>query len=164
MIAAKTTPGAGSTFRVYLPAAASKARLADGAAVPASSPQRPVKILVMDDEAAVRHLSRELLRALGHGVEVALHGQEALDKYREATATGTPFDIVILDLTVRGGMGGAETVKKLREMDPAVKAIVSSGYSDDAALADQMKHGFQACLEKPYGINELRAMVNALSV
>ena len=77
-------------------------------------------------------------------------------------AKGRPFDIVILDLTVRGGMGGAETIKKLLELDPNVKAVMSSGYSsDDAATADYRKQGFTAFLKKPY-VEELQSTLNAL--
>ena len=75
-------------------------------------------MLVMDDEEVVRMVSRELLVALGHEVQLAAHGAEAVEKYREARAAGRPFDIVILDLTIRGGMGGAETLARLREIDP----------------------------------------------
>ena len=88
---------------------------------------RRARVLVMDDEEFIRNLSSELLGALGHDVEVAQHGQEALEKYQGAIAAGKPFDIVILDLTVRGGMGGAETMQKLLEMDPAVKASCRAG-------------------------------------
>jgi two-component system cell cycle sensor histidine kinase/response regulator CckA len=116
----------------------------------------------MDDEKIIRNLSRELLGALGHDVEVAQHGQEALEKYRHAIATGSPFDLVILDLTIRGGMGGAETIRKLREIDPAVKAIVSSGYSDDTTLANNLKFGFKAYLKKPYNYDALRDIVNSV--
>ena len=72
--------------------------------------------------------------------------------YQEAITAGQPFDIVILDLTVRGGMGGVEAVQKLLKIDPAVKAIVSSGYSDDAAIASYLSAGFKTYLKKPYNI------------
>ncbi|HEY6010502.1 MAG TPA: response regulator, partial [Nitrospirota bacterium] len=106
--------------------------------------------------------SREMIGSLGHDVDVAKHGQEALEKYQEAVAAGRPFDIVILDLTIRGGMGGVETMQKLLERDPAVKAIVSSGYSDDAAIASHLAHGFKAYLKKPYEIDELREILRSL--
>jgi CheY-like chemotaxis protein len=95
-------------------------------------------------------------------VEVAKHGQEALEKYQGAMAAGSPFDIVILDLTIRGGMGGSETIQKLLEIDPAAKAIVSSGYSDDAVIANHLEHGFKAYLKKPCSIAEMRHIVNSL--
>jgi len=162
MIDVKTKSGEGSRFTIYLPAIAGKGRTASAVSSGEPSLSRSAKILVMDDEEIIRNVSRKLLGVLNHNVEVAQHGQEALEKYQEAMAAGSPFHLVILDLTVRGGMGGAETLQKLREMDPAVKAIVSSGYSDDAALADQLKHGFKAYLKKPYDIRELREVVDPL--
>jgi CheY-like chemotaxis protein len=116
----------------------------------------------MDDEELIRTLSRELLGRLGHTVDVAEHGQEALEKYQDAMATGKPFDIVILDLTIRGGMGGLETIQKLFQIDPAVKAIVSSGYSDDAAMSEYRKQGFRSFLKKPYRVGDLQRTVNSL--
>jgi len=95
-------------------------------------------------------------------VEVAKHGDEALEMYQDAMAAGRPFDIVILDLTVRGGMGGSKTMQKLVEIDPTVKAIVSSGYSDDATIADHLAEGFKAYLKKPYNIEQLRGILSTL--
>jgi two-component system cell cycle sensor histidine kinase/response regulator CckA len=77
-------------------------------------------------------------------------------------AAGMPFDIVILDVTVPGGMGGEKTIQKLVEIDPAVKAIVSSGYFDDAAIANHLSQGFKAYLKKPYNIAQLRGILNSL--
>ncbi len=121
-----------------------------------ASSMRKLRVLVMDDEEILRNLSRELFGALGHDVEVAKHGQEALEMYQKAIGAGTPFDLVILDLTIRGGMGGVDTMQKLAEIDPQVKAIVSSGYSDDTAIANYMSLGFKAYLKKPYDITALR--------
>ena len=81
-----------------------------------------------------------------------------------AKAAGRPFDIVILDLTIRGGMGGAETVRKLLEIDPDAKTVVSSGYSDDLVTSTYRKHGFRAFLKKPYDVTDLQAILNALLV
>ena len=156
MIDIRTKPGEGSTFMIYLPAVAGEGLSATPAEPLATSPARKARVLVMDDEEIIRNISRELLLALGQDVEVVKDGREALEKYKEAMAAGAPFDIVILDLTVRGNMGGVETIHKLREIDPAVKAIVSSGYSDDAAIADHLSHGFKAYLKKPYDIAALR--------
>jgi CheY-like chemotaxis protein len=116
----------------------------------------------MDDEAIVRSVARQLLTALGHEVDLAERGETALEKYRAAREAGRPFDIVILDLTIRGGMGGAETVRRLLEIDPGVKAVVSSGYSDDAVTAAFREHGFSAFLKKPYRLEDLKAALAAL--
>jgi CheY-like chemotaxis protein len=153
--------GAGSRFVLYLPALTG---VAAPASVRRSSPVAATtgRILVMDDEPMIRDLARELLHALGHEVAVAAHGEEALAAYREAAAAGRPFDLVILDLTIRGGMGGAETVQKLLAFDPRVKAVVSSGYSDDAAVADYQQQGFRAFLKKPYKLGELQALLGAV--
>ena len=123
---------------------------------------RTASILVMDDEEIIRNLTTEILGTLGHTVEVAKHGQEAIEKYESAMAAGKPFDIVILDLTVRGGMGGLETIQKLLEIDPAVKAIVSSGYSDDVNMATYEKQGFKAFLNKPYDVDTLREILDRM--
>lgn len=116
----------------------------------------------MDDEDVVRNVVGELIRALGHEVELAEHGEAALDRYRAARDAGRPFDLVILDLTIRGGMDGAETLKRLREIDPDVKAVVSSGYSDDAAMGEYIRQGFIASLRKPYTIEGLSKTLSDL--
>ena len=116
----------------------------------------------MDDEEMVRTVAGELLRALGHATTFAVDGAAAIVQFTAAQAAGQPFDIVILDLTIRGGMGGLETVRKLLEIDPAAKVIVSSGYADNEAVANFRKHGFCASLNKPYNLEALgRALDDA---
>ena len=109
-----------------------------------------------------RLVTGELLTDLGHDVAFAEAGKEALEAYRAARDAGTPFDVVILDLTIRGGMGGIETLRNLLEIDPDVKAVVSSGYSDDAAFSNYREQGFQAFLKKPYEAEDLQSILNAL--
>ncbi|MCC6522538.1 MAG: PAS domain-containing protein [Polyangiaceae bacterium] len=162
LIDVRSQLGAGSTFTIYLPAAAGRTRTEVAAAAARPVPGRTARILVMDDEELIRKLTGELLRVLGHDVAVARHGQEAVEAYERAMARGEPFDVVILDLTVRGGMGGEEALQRLRALDPAVKAIVSSGYSDDASMADHLAHGFKAYLKKPYDLDALREAVKSL--
>ncbi len=152
--------GKGTVFTIYLPA--TDAQAVQAVVSLASTTVRKGRILVMDDEQVVREIAGELIRELGHEVDFAEHGEEALDKYQQAMANGKPFDIVILDLTIRGGMGGLKTVKKLLEMDPGVKAVVSSGYSDDADAADYHKQGFKTYLKKPYTIDSLREVLNEM--
>lgn len=116
----------------------------------------------MDDEAVVRNVAQRMVRALGHDVEVTAHGEEAIDRYRQALATGNPFDLLILDLTIRGGLGGEGTIKRLLELNPNVKAVVSSGYSDDPIVSDYRAYGFSAILSKPYQLGQLRDCLDAL--
>jgi PAS domain S-box-containing protein len=152
-------PGRGATFRIYLRAA----NVGESAARLAQPRTRHARILVMDDEPAVRTIAGQLLvQMLGHEVQLASEGAEALRQYREAHASGRPFDLVILDLTVRVGMDGAETLRRLLEMDPWVRAIASSGYSDDAAIASYAKLGFSAVLPKPYGTELLSETVEGV--
>jgi two-component system, cell cycle sensor histidine kinase and response regulator CckA len=164
MIDIKTKSGVGSTFTIYLPAIVRQARTESVEKQQLSTQSGRARILVMDDDEVIRNLSIELLGLLGHDVEVAKHGQEAIEKYQGALAGEIPFDIVILDLTVRGGMGGVETVQQLLKMDPQVKAVVSSGYSDDAAIANYMSQGFRASLKKPYDVDALREVINKLLI
>jgi two-component system cell cycle sensor histidine kinase/response regulator CckA len=151
----------GTTFLVYLPATSSAAaKVQDRRA--AAAPMRTGRVLVMDDERVIRDIAGQLLTALGHTAELASQGAEAIAKYQEAQRSGRPFDIVILDLTVRDGMGGAETFRELLQLDPAVKAVVSSGYSTDEIMAGYREQGFKAVLRKPYHVEELRSVLNEL--
>lgn len=152
--------GKGTKFSFFLPAVAVELKPAEMEASSASVPTG--KVLVMDDEELVRDVAGELIRTLGHEVELAAHGEAALELYRTAMASGRPFDIVILDLTIRGGMGGVETLEKLLAIAPHAKTVVSSGYSDDSLLADHQKHGFLKCLKKPYRLEDLRNVLNSL--
>jgi PAS domain S-box-containing protein len=162
MIDIATKSGVGSTFMIYLPAIAGQVRTESTEKQHQTPHPSRARVLLMDDEEVVRTISSELLGVLGQDVEVANNGQEALDKYRSAIAAGSPFDIVILDLTIRGGMGGVETVQQLLKMDPQVKAVVSSGYSDDATISNYLSQGFKACLKKPYDIDALREVLNSI--
>jgi CheY-like chemotaxis protein len=123
---------------------------------------RKGRILVMDDEEIIRAVAGELLTELGHEAAFAQTGEAALDAYRAARDAGRPFDVVILDLTIRGGMGGMETLRKLVEIEPDVKAIVSSGYSDDLTMTNYREQGFKAFLRKPYDVEDLQKTLSSL--
>jgi len=112
-------------------------------------------VLLMDDEDGIRDVAGEMLNHLGLQVAYARDGMEAIDIYEKAMHSGHKFDVVILDLTVPGGMGGSDTMQALLKMDPDIKAIVSSGYSTDKIMADFQTYGFKACMVKPYKLNEL---------
>jgi CheY-like chemotaxis protein/anti-sigma regulatory factor (Ser/Thr protein kinase) len=162
LIDVQSEVGLGTTFFLYLPAA-SQERIAEPVltGVDRASPG-VARVLLMDDDPVIRAVTGDMLKELGHTVELAAHGAEAIEKYRTAMESGKPFDAVILDLTIRGGMGGAETAERLLEIDSEVKAIVSSGYSDDAVTASYREKGFKAFLKKPYHLEELKTVLNDL--
>jgi len=120
------------------------------------------RILVMDDEEIIKIVVGQMLKSLGYEYDFAENGEQTVEKYTNAMSAGKIFDAVILDLTVRGGMGGKETIRKLREIDPAVRAIVSSGYSDDPVVANYADFGFKNTLSKPYEIETLSSTLHSL--
>jgi len=120
------------------------------------------KILIMDDEKVVREICGEMLLTIGYAVDYAVNGQEVLEKYQQAMRAEKPFDLVIMDLTIPGGMGGKEAIRKLLEIDPQAKAIVSSGYSHDDVMANYQDYGFQGVAAKPYLLNDLNEVIKKL--
>jgi PAS domain S-box-containing protein len=158
-IAAESHVGIGTILYIYLPAYPErilvKEEKEEEELITGSG-----RILVMDDEAMIRETVSEMLDNIGYEVAAATDGAEAIDLYKEAKESGQPFEVVIVDLTVAGGMGGKEAVQKLMEIDPEVKAIVSSGYSDDAVMTDFRKYGFSGVIAKPYRIKELSEVLH----
>lgn len=154
-ITAHSVPGEGSTFRLYIPAAA-PVPTRDETAAPAPEHDRPARVLLMDDDEMVRQVAGRMVEWLGYEVATAVDGAEALDLYREAQSSAAPFSLVIMDLTVPGGMGGAEAIRHLRDLDPNVAAIVSSGYFNDPVMANYRSHGFDGIIAKPYQLDNLR--------
>ena len=158
LITVESELGTGTTFVIYLPV--SEKEVVE--AVPAKKPAPEIsvskgeKILVMDDEAVVREVSNALLTHLGYEVEVAVDGVEAIELYKKTMESEKPFDMVILDLTNKAGMGGAETMVNLLEIDPDVKAIVASGYSNDPVMSNFREHGFRGALPKPFNLDKLK--------
>ena len=156
LIQAESEPGQGTTFIIYLPASAMAARPATKAPVTngakiSTDRSGGGRVLFMDDEDVLQELVCAMLEHLGYEVVCAANGEEALARYGE----GKPFDAVIVDLTVPGGMGGYETVQRLRSVDPQVRAIVSSGYSNDPLMTNFQQHGFCGVIAKPYQMAEL---------
>jgi PAS domain S-box-containing protein len=150
----------GTTFTIYLPASEKKAPITPvGRANPSAGRGR---ILVMDDEVMIRDLTGHILRRAGYEVAFAADGAEALALYVNGRDAGQPFDGVIMDLTIPGGMGGKEAIKRLRDIDPHVKAIVSSGYSNDPVMANFREYGFSGCVAKPYKIEELHQALHKM--
>jgi two-component system cell cycle sensor histidine kinase/response regulator CckA len=145
--------GVGATFHIYLPASQKT--------IPDSVDQRKKlfagrgRILVMDDEDIMRLIVGNMLEELGYAADFAEDGEKALEKYMSAMEEGRPFDAVIIDLTIRGGGGGADCIKGLLATDPEVKAVVSSGYYDDPVMSNYRTLGFKGVITKPYKIEDL---------
>jgi two-component system cell cycle sensor histidine kinase/response regulator CckA len=159
-ISVESELGAGSTFYLYLPASADIA-MARQDKKETIKPDVRARILVMDDEKGVREVAGRMLKHIGYkDVEFAADGAEAINLYKAALESGNPFRVAILDLTIAGGMGGEETIKKLLKIDPGIKAIVSSGYADDPVIARYREYGFSGIVAKPYTIEELSKAVN----
>jgi len=157
-ISAESSPGAGTAFTLYLPAS-------EQTKAPSQEPEvhhetsSQAKILIMDDEEMVRTVTKEMLNHSGHEVELSENGAEAIKLYQEAFNTNNKFDLVIMDLTIPGGMGGEEAVRKVLNLDPDAKVIVSSGYSNDPIMANYKDYGFCSAIVKPYQLQELSKMI-----
>jgi CheY-like chemotaxis protein len=147
----------GTTFTIYLPVY--EKDIEEIKPVETIQPEKPAiraeRILLMDDEKMIRDLADKMLNRFGYNVELAKDGAEAIELYKKATDSGKTYDVVILDLTVKGGMGGKDTVKRLLEIDPQVKVVVSSGYSNDPVMTDFRRYGFIGALPKPYTMKNL---------
>jgi len=149
----KSEVGKGCTFEIYLPV--SETSIRTEVKKEAILTTGNGKILFMDDDEQLKKMVDVLLKRFGYEVEFASDGAEAIEMYKKAEQSKEPFDVVILDLTVPGGMGGKECIKKLMDIDPDIKAIVSSGYSTDPIIADFRKYGFCGMIAKPYRIQDL---------
>ncbi|MBW1972878.1 MAG: PAS domain S-box protein [Deltaproteobacteria bacterium] len=152
-IVCESKVGSGSTFYIYLPVS--------GKDIIEKKLKKPVelkgkgRILVMDDEEMIRDVVSEILIQLGYEPLCVKDGKEAIDEYQKAKKEGNPFDLILLDLTVPGNLGGKETIKIIKEIDPNVKAIVASGYSTDPIMANYKEYGFKEVIKKPYKIKLL---------
>ena len=119
-------------------------------------------ILVMDDEKMIRSIATSMLKHLGYNATACINGEEAIELYRTAKESGTPYFAVIMDLIIIGGMGGKDAAEQILRIDPHARLIVSSGYSDDPVIADHKKYGFQLSLPKPYRLSDLSIVLNTL--
>ena len=120
-------------------------------------------MLVVDDEAPIRRLAGDLLEKLGYEAELVEDGLQAITRYAEALESGRRFDAVIMDLTMRGGIGGRDAITKLLEIDPGARVIVSSGYSADPVMARFRRYGFVGVVAKPYDIRELSRVLGKVT-
>ena len=160
---AESQEGAGSTFRMYLPVAqAELEELQQPSAQKPSWRGGPARILVMDDEESIRGLMLRMLTGKGFEVEAADDGGAAVRLYQAALDAGRPFDVVLLDLRVPMGMGGMEAFRAMREINPGVKAIVSSGYSEHSIMSNYREYGLAAVVPKPYHAHELLGTLHRL--
>lgn len=150
----------GTTFRLWIPAADEPVAAAP-VVVETAAPVdiTGTRVLLMDDEQTIRRLAERLFKRLRCEICTVADGAACVQAYREALADGRGYQIVILDLTVPGGMGGRECMEALRALDPQVRAIVSSGYSNDPVMANYRRHGFLAVVQKPYAVEVLEAAI-----
>jgi PAS domain S-box-containing protein len=154
--------GRGSTFTVLLP---SSEKPVPRPAARDTTRRRVMggRALVMDDEPAVLEVMAQMLKSLGWTVTTSSEGGEAVERYRAAMTGGTPFDVAVLDLTIRGGLGGVETVARLAAEDPDVRAVAASGYTDDPVLANPQLYGFRGVLRKPFRLEDMDAVISGVA-
>lgn len=153
-------PDAGTTVSMYLPAIVR--RIIDTRKTRPRKAPAVKKVLFMDDEEMLRNVTRSMLESLGYEVATACNGEEAIALYTTAKEAGLPFGAVIMDLTIKGGLGGRETIKKLMEFDPDIRAIVASGYSNDPVMANFREYGFLDALHKPYQLRDLEKSLEGI--
>ena len=160
-IEAESEYGKGAAFHIYLPSSADYQKKEE--IVNSQDSVKVSRVLLMDDEEFIREIACEMLQSIGYGVELAENGNQAVELFKKAKKQNHPFDLVILDLTIPGGMGGVETIEKIHETDPDVNAIASSGYSDSPVMADPESFGFTASLNKPYMLEDLITVLKSVS-
>ena len=161
-ISVESEPGSGSTFFVYLPASPQEGLLKTEETDSAIT--RKGKVLVMDDEETVRNATGIVLNYLGYDVEFASDGSQAVDLYRAAQGKEQPFSAVILDLNVPCGMGGKEAMKELLAIDPQIKAILATGYTDDPAVSEFSKYGFCTTVTVPYDLEKMKEILSNMPI
>jgi PAS domain S-box-containing protein len=153
-ITVESSKGEGTVFHVFIPAS-DMAIVEETAAEKEEHVMGTGRVLIMDDDEIVSTVAEDILGVLGYESECARDGNEAIEKYQSALELGKPFSLVIMDLTIPGGMGGKETIERLRQIDSNVRAIVSSGYSNDPIMSEYWKYGFNGVVPKPYKVHEL---------
>ncbi|MEI6042896.1 MAG: PAS domain S-box protein [Chloroflexota bacterium] len=162
-IAVESKVGKGTRFSIYLPALK---QLPEKKSSPSKSvfdtTLPSLRVLVMDDELLLQKVLKRIFLKLGHEVVLASEGEQACQLYQAALEVGQPFDVVLIDLTIPGGLGGKQTMTRLLELDPEVTAVVCSGYSSDPIMSDYQKFGFKAVLTKPYLVEDLQRVLSQL--
>ena len=162
-ITVKSEPGKGTTFSIYL--TASTNQLPDSPDDETSSvTQGHCKIMIMDDDEMVRSMAKAMLTRLGYEVELAADGEEAIGIYKKELATDTQADLIIMDLTIPGGMGGGDAVKEILAINPDAKILVSSGYSNDPIMANYKDYCFIGAIVKPYQMQDLTKVLRQVLI
>jgi len=163
-ICVDSLPDVGTTFTLYLPA--KKSFQKQPVAISTNMTEKQIDtsghILIMDDEELIRNVLSNMLKSCGYTVDSAVNGKDAIEKYIDAGKNGNPFDIVIMDLTIPGGMGGKEAISKLLAIDKKVNVIVSSGYSTDPVMAKYRDYGFKSRLVKPFEMEDLKKELSCI--
>ncbi len=164
-IRVRSTVGHGTTFEIFLPAVEkekSMIKYSSEEKDQAMDSQTKGKILILDDEELIRDTLKEMLVLLGYEVETAQDGKGAIEKYKKAFEEKRPFDVIIMDLTIPGGMGGKEALKEILKIDPNAVAVVSSGYTSSHIISEYQMYGFKGILKKPYRIEDLNNLLQEL--
>jgi two-component system cell cycle sensor histidine kinase/response regulator CckA len=161
-IAVESIPDKGTTVNIYLPVYREETEITNNHKEAARRSHG--RILFMDDEEAVREIGGQFISHMGYEVVLAGNGDEAMTLYKDALNSGKSFDAVILDLTVKVGIGGKEVMGELLSLDPNVKAIISSGYTDDPAISRYGDWGFKGAITKPYGIEQLKGILQRIGL
>jgi PAS domain S-box-containing protein len=160
-VAVESQPGRGTTMRINMPATVVEHAVVEPVLTPAATRRRR-RILVMDDEASVRTLAVNMLNFLGFQAEVVESGRVAIERFERALRKGRPFDAVMLDLVVPGGMGGKETMDQISRLAPEVKAVLVSGYAQETVVEEYREHGFGAVITKPFTLEELNTTLRSI--
>ncbi len=160
--------GKGTTFYIFLPATEKEVetqksiKTEEKETTTTKEPKKEAKILVMEDNEDLQEVFKEQLEYFGHTVEITSNGEEAIKAFKKAREKGKPFDLIIMDLTIKGGMGGKETIKHIREIDKKIPVIVSTGYAEDIIISTYKEHGFSEVLVKPFKMEKLKNLIKKL--
>jgi len=160
VITVDSTVNIGTTFTLYFPASSAKLRPQTEKEGEQTLPGG--RVLIMDDDELVQEILSNMLTHLGFEVSIAADGREALQRFKRAKQANTPFLFIIMDITIPGGMGGKETIKRLRRINKEIPVLASSGYSNDPIMSQFKRYGFNGAIEKPYELGALRHILEKL--
>lgn len=152
----------GASFSIYLPVSEQPLEAITDEVYVTKGGKTKGLVLVMDDEEMLYEMTEQLLENLGYKAVHAADGVQAIEIYQQKHKSDSPIDAILMDLTIPGGMGGEEAVSKILDIDPNVKAIVSSGYSNDSVMANYRDYGFKGALSKPYKLNDLSEVLRSV--